>query len=126
MIKQTPFTFYEVEDHIIVQEMGKPLESVYAYVVKKLREHTPGEDNWYGIIEEYFDIADRYAHPRRCWPTNCNWISVFAVTGGSEGHYIHVEAITDDKRELLFLGKTFQGLDHALECVKVLSHRLEV
>lgn len=124
MIKQTPFTFYEVEGCYITQEHGKPLESVYSHIVEQLRKGYD-EDNWYGPIDEYFSIANKYDGPKY-WPTDYRWIAVFAVTGGSEGHYIHVEAISDNRRELLFLGKTFQGMDHALEIVKILSKLLEV
>jgi len=53
------------------------------------------------------------------------WIACFAVTGGSEGHYIHVEALLGEHRMPLFLGKTFQGMDHALAiasaCAKLLA-----
>jgi hypothetical protein len=38
-------------------------------------------------------------------------IACFTVTGGSEGHYIHVEAISDGARHLVFLGKTFDGAE---------------
>ena len=48
------------------------------------------------------------------WPTEWQWISVFAVTGGSEGHYVHVEIIhRNGARQLVFLFKTFGGRAHA-------------
>jgi hypothetical protein len=50
------------------------------------------------------------------WPERCRWVAVFAVTGDSEGHYIHVEAFHDGvdmtgqhTATLLLLGKTFGG-----------------
>jgi hypothetical protein len=53
-------------------------------------------------------------------PRRIRWIACYAVQGGSEGHYIHVDFITSDdmgdhKRQLAYLGKTFQGLDHAVK-----------
>jgi hypothetical protein len=59
-------------------------------------------------------------------PRRINWVACFAVEGGSEGHYIHVELIYSDekgnqRRELAFLGKTFMGLDHALKVAGVLT-----
>lgn len=133
-IKETPFLKYTVDEHgIIVSETPKLVEEVYAYVCKELiaKDPEPEKGRWYGIIDEYFHDS---SWPKRSkWPLDANWIAVFAVTGGSEGHYIHVEAVwqpkgddRDGRRRLLFLGKTFLGLDHAIECVKVLSHILEV
>ncbi len=61
-------------------------------------------------------------------------VACFAVTGGSEGHYIHVELLGWDEeqsrrtgqsvgtRVLVFIGKTFQGLAHA----QALASRLAV
>lgn len=58
-------------------------------------------------------------------------LPVYAVTGGSEGHYIHVDGLAaywegkkkPDSRykpwpkETMFLAKTFQGMKHALTIV---------
>ena len=62
-------------------------------------------------------------------PRLVRWVACFVVEGGSEGHYIHVELIygKDERaqefsRQLVCLGKTFMGLDHALrvaaECTR--------
>lgn len=49
------------------------------------------------------------------WPIHYAWVACYAVTGGNEGHYIHIDAITKEgTRRLMSLGKTFQGMDHAL------------
>ena len=49
------------------------------------------------------------------WPLRYAWVACYAVTGGSEGHYIHIDVITrEDKRILMSLGKTFEGMDKAL------------
>ena len=58
------------------------------------------------------------------WPSSWSWIACFVVTGGSEGHYLHVEVITNDQRWLLYLGKTFSGIDKALEISNALTKML--
>lgn len=51
------------------------------------------------------------------WPDGIRFIACFAVTGGSEGHYVHVDAYREiDGRfavTQLFIGKTFRGMAHA-------------
>lgn len=44
-----------------------------------------------------------------------HWIACYAVQGGSEGHYIHVDTINSKGRETIFTGKTFHGMEHALK-----------
>lgn len=71
-----------------------------------------------GLIDEYFDIDPEVRRNGFCgllqWPDNIHWIACYAVTGGSEGHYIHIDLIDrDGNRTLTFLGKTFQGMQHA-------------
>lgn len=75
------------------------------------------------LIDEYFTIASNSpTHPMpghrlnilSNWPDDVHWIACYAVRGSSEGHYIHVDLIrTDESRDLVFLGKTFQGMQHA-------------
>lgn len=47
------------------------------------------------------------------WPAGR--LAVFPVTGGSEGHYIHITVIDKDTQVSTTIGlaKTFQGWDHA-------------
>lgn len=66
------------------------------------------------LPEEYFGLA-ALSNPSTAFPEH-HWIACFPVTGDSEGHYIHVEAINHNSRELVFLGKTFQGFDFAAKC----------
>jgi len=76
------------------------------------------------LPDEYFSISPDYRylqkyrgkkHDEIPLPENCWRIISFAVRGASEGHYIHVGAITTEGEYLnLFLGKTFRGLDFAL------------
>ena len=87
-----------------------------------------------GLIDEYFDLAlwlehdtstqegrDRADEPL---PRNIRWVACWAVTGGSEGWYIHIEfdganRDTGKSERILFaLGKTFLGWDHAWKIAK--------
>ncbi len=56
------------------------------------------------------------------WPEGYRWISCYAVTGGSEGHYVHIDLIFNIEHTAIgpirtplgmFLAKTFQGMEHA-------------
>ncbi len=58
------------------------------------------------------------------WPPGR--IVVLAVTGGSEGHYVHVEILADRHCECVGLGKTFQGNDAAWALARRLADLLEV
>lgn len=83
---------------------------------------------------EYFDIFAGYQRAKADWPAS-RWVACFPVEGGSEGHYVHVEAIglfdrqqlkkglwhQTDERELLLVGKTFMGLEHAIQIANVLT-----
>jgi hypothetical protein len=68
--------------------------------------------SWLSI--ELGDMVDEYLSCMEDgeWPISSR-IGAFPVTGGSEGHYIHVEALANGKHTTLILGKTFQGMDHA-------------
>jgi hypothetical protein len=53
-----------------------------------------------------------------------HWIACYPVTGGSEGHYMHIDVITDrGEHKHLFLAKTLQegqsGMEYAYEVCKV-------
>jgi len=62
------------------------------------------------------NIWDEYVSPNSeslnddPWPTGYRWLAVYVVTGGSEGFYLHVDAIFDDAgawiRKPLVVGKT--------------------
>jgi hypothetical protein len=106
-----------------INHRNKKMGEVFAAVEKKFKD-------------EYPDLYAELDHFGAFWPTDSKempdrrWLGVFYVTGDSEGHYIHVEAIgtglEKDKRECLFLGKTFTGRDHAEKVVCALSRILEV
>lgn len=84
---------------------------------------------------EYFSLSSNLQYDdkaRQDQPIGrCRWIACYAVTGGSEGHYIHVDRIylaKDYAREFshepLFLGKTFGGYARACEIAAYLGARL--
>jgi hypothetical protein len=66
-----------------------------------------------GMVDGYFHLATPSLTEER-WPRLVKWIACYVVTGASEGHYIHVDLIYhDNSRQLVFLGKTFLGAQHA-------------
>ncbi len=81
-----------------------------------------------GLIDEYFEPGCELAHDNTFdepMPRNVRWVAAWAVTGGSEGHYIHVELVYEDRRVLLALGKTFLGWDHAWTIAKRAAQLLD-
>ena len=70
--------------------------------------------------DEYFHAPDM-----ELWPKGRN--VVYAVTGGSEGHYVCVSVIDDaGKHTTVVLGKTFDGFDAAWGFALKLAKLLEV
>ena len=51
--------------------------------------------------------------------------AIFAVEGSSEGHYVHVEFLADEKRTCVILCKTFEGWETAIDVVAVLTMALK-
>lgn len=86
----------------------KTVDEVYDELVAALGGFDP-----YGCIEgcdEYFTISPS-VRAMAPWPQGRT--VVFPVTGGSEGHYVHVEVLNNGEHRLLILGKTFDGWDAA-------------
>lgn len=92
---------------------GRPLAEIY----NELRAVLDEQD----MIDEYFSVASDFKREAARWPNGWRWVACYAVTGGSEGHYVHVDVISDVEiggkhvrtSQLIFLGKTFRGMDHA-------------
>ena len=86
-----------------------------ADVWSKLREVLDAE----GLIDEYFSLAIQTDQTFWKLLEGYRWIACYAVTGGSEGHYIHVDLVYGYDQEWtgkalhLITGKTFLGLPHA-------------
>ena len=71
----------------------------------------------YFLYEDNGDMQNRPLPDFRC-------ILCSAHTGTNEGHYISVDLVLQDKMQVgynavgLFMGKTFQGMDHAFVIAK--------
>jgi hypothetical protein len=84
---------------------------------------------------EYFSISTTLQYTqgnRQHQPIGrYRWIACYAVTGGSEGHYIHVDRIYEAEpyarqftHEAIFLAKTFSGYERACQIAAYLGSRL--
>ena len=99
-----------------------------ADVFRLLRDVLQQED----MIDEYFSLC--FETDQTFWKLleDYRWIACYAVTGGSEGHYIHVDLVhgydSDYKGKALHLitGKTFLGLGHALKIANRCAELLRV
>lgn len=81
------------------------------------------------LIDEYAGVGHEYKYDNaKCpdtptdWPDNLHNIACYAVIGGSEGHYVHVDMVLTANRPntraqhvCLALIKTFRGMGHARE-----------
>lgn|GEM_PF-1447087 len=78
----------------------------------------------YGISMDDLDYFDVCASNRGNMPFPRLYFRLicFPVTGGSEGHYIHVGVVKQDQTyEDLFLGKTFLGYGKACEIAQIIG-----
>ena len=99
------------------KERDKTIEEVYLETVNFLKEQGLLDELDYFTIE-YVLKAERATTPFPRW----RWIACYAVVGGNEGHYIHVDAITSEgKHIMVFTGKTFSGMDFALKVSNLLT-----
>lgn len=55
---------------------------------------------------------------------NYRFIVCYPVTGGNEGHYIHVDAVMEGKNTPVFLGKTFRGMEFAVAVAAACARHL--
>ena len=96
----------------LTREKGRTGADVVADLCYEARE----------LLEEcdYADVSCGYGRVDN-GPSNPNaevprvrQIACYAVTGGSEGHYVHVDIHTMDGETVsLMVAKTFMGMDHA-------------
>ena len=84
------------------------------------------------LIDEYFSVSGPPDQPFWKLLEGYRWIACYAVTGGSEGHYIHVDLIHGyghdwtGKALHLITGKTFLGLAHAQKIANRCAELLRV
>lgn len=120
---------YDVLFHHCINMKQRTVAQVYKYVL----DNVPA-----GLFDEmdYFSIARTPINtPSRdfLWP-KFRWVSVYYVTGGSEGYYLHVDTIGEQDggrdRRMMLLGKTLlkgkAGRDYMAKVCKVLSEILWV
>jgi len=99
-----------------------------ADVCRKLRGVLQAED----LIDEYFSVSIDRDQPFFKLAENYRWIACYAVTGGSEGHYVHIDLIHgydqdwSGKALHLITGKTFLGLAHAQKIANRCAELLRV
>lgn len=81
--------------------------------------------------DEYFEISASIKYKYETGKEKENapfpefrFIACYPVTGGSEGHYIHIDVVKDGKHEPIFLGKTFKGFERACEIANACSRHL--
>lgn len=99
-----------------------------ADVCRRLRAVLESED----LIDEYFSVSIDTDQPFQKLAENYRWVACYAVTGGSEGHYIHIDLIHgydqdwSGKALHLITGKTFLGLNHAQKIANRCAELLRV
>jgi len=105
-------------------------DMTFLEALRRVRVYLDHED----LIDEYFSPNEQFCQGKifeTMESGSYRWIACFAVTGGSEGHYIHIDAVSgydgDNAGVCLHLltGKTFLGLDHAIKiasrCTQLLA-----
>ena len=93
-----------------------------------------GLDKLTGLVDYFMLDSDvkygDYLKPDSIWPVNGRTFC-YAVTGTSEGHYFHVAYMGEVSKGnhshlTMLVGKTFMGMEHAMEWVSVLTGILDI
>jgi hypothetical protein len=107
---------------ITLRKLDRRLDRILSRAQAELDYFSPGWGSSYDKLtgnERWHDIWGLHGGYR--------WLACYAVTGTSEGHYIHVELIGNtqpEKRLRLWLGKTFSGMLHAYQVAALLAQLL--
>lgn len=108
--------------NITVKELYDEIETRLKTIsITYYNEHS----SLYGLLE-YFSIGVIIKHEKASnlpIPTHSN-LAVYVVTGTNEGHYIHIDAISRDTHKSLILGKTFCGLEIAIQIANEITRML--
>jgi hypothetical protein len=101
--------------YLLDKVRNKTYEEVYKDVVELLKEQNLWDDL------DYFHLRDLIVKKEEDFP-DWRFVKCYAVVGGSEGHYVHVEVepLAGDTK-CVFLGKTFAGIDYALKVSNILT-----
>lgn len=115
---------YDVLFHHCIDFKQRKVAEVYQYVMENIPD---------GLFDEmdYFAISGSRKTKGAEWP-KFHWVSVYYVTGGSEGFYLHVDTINSNDggndRDTMLIGKTLlegqAGRDYMADVCKVLSEIL--
>lgn len=106
------------DEGYVVNETGKDLSDVLEYLKGDIKKAGVNLDEY-----DYFGTGIRESQR---WPVLYRRVFAFACPGSNEGHYIHLSTEhMDGTFETLFIGKTFMGLDHALDLSNTLSRILD-
>ncbi len=115
----------------VIEELGKRMNEMGNHVAG-----APGGEE--KLVDEYFTtvLSSALGNTNAAW-LDLKWtpkfVACFAVTGGSEGHYIHVDAypsrytfggVAEEKPIHLALGKTFKGWEHAWHIARICAEQL--
>ena len=98
-------------------------QEILDLIKKKNPDLIKGMDYW----SPCYDYRDR---ENATFPDKFPRIAVFYVEGGSEGYYVHVEALHDGKHDNIFLAKTLRegeaGITWAEQMVCTISRIMDV
>ena len=98
-------------------------------ILRKEIEQLDGVE-YFGLCPEVSVLVTSLADQPLDWTDQYRWLACYAVTGGSEGWYIHVELIHPTRigvanRQSLMMGKTFSGYDVAARLAGYIGARLQ-
>lgn len=114
------YEFYEKDVTTCRRPVPKTIRAVYEEMYARLTASPHGD------AMDYFSLSDGTPAAAKLIPVDFRWVACYPVTGGSEGHYIHVDLILKDgtTRLPLFLGKTFLGWAKACEIANFCAEAL--
>lgn len=101
-----------------VEEVRK---KTFGEVYEEVKQFLKERDIWDNF--DYFTLVDSYRketveQPFPVW----RWIACYAVVGGNEGHFVHIDIIDQTGKNIPFChGKTFLGMDYALYAANMLT-----
>ena len=114
-----------------IKNYNRPLHIKDDDTVAKVFRKVKTVLNREGLIDEYFSLSERETG-NKIFSQLQGFIACYPVTGGSEGHYIHVDVVQYPNNQLpdgrvvhLITGKTFLGMEHAakiaMRCIELLG-----
>lgn len=112
-IETEVWTEHNIKPGYLQKVRNKTIKEVYEEVKQFLIEQNIYDDLDYFLISVYRENEE---FPE--W----RWMACYAVTGDSEGHYVHVDVLPFDGPPVhVFTAKTFLGINHALKVSNLLT-----